>query len=568
MYAGGTSFMISLHTAQSPRRVSSFRAPSVRSARRVLVRSLCASAIVALALNSGSSIASAAPGVAFETPLTQSGFNGLRTGAQGTDVTSLQQALIDAGITVPGGADGVFGPATKQAVINYQSTRGLPATGEVDQATSNALSSSATTGAGTTADGLVGLASGSQGPPVTDLQNKLIAFGVYVAGGADGDFGAATSRAVMQFQRWNGLEPTGSVNSATSKKLGLSDTSSPAANPAPATPVARSDNSYLGLRNGAQGNAVKEVQQALIDSGVVVRGGADGAFGNATKTALIAYQNSVGVTADGTVNQATIDKLGLSPVPLVDNAPVIQEVPPVGSSNPYVGLAVGARGELVTELQKALQGTGLVVRGGADGVFGGATKSALQAFQSVNGMSQTGIVTERGAAILALGSNTGDASGVANPNSGVVTLDRFPVQGPCFFGDTWHAPRGGGRQHEGVDVIADEGKLLYAVVDGEITKQYWDHPGALAGNGLRVEQPNGTYFIYLHLSDFAPGIEVGTKVKAGDVIGFIGNTGSSSTAHLHFEIHPNGGSAINPYPYIKAIDGCSNTAAQHQSSLS
>ncbi|MFT6764679.1 MAG: peptidoglycan hydrolase-like protein with peptidoglycan-binding domain, partial [Candidatus Aldehydirespiratoraceae bacterium] len=276
--------MISLHTAQSPRRVSSFRAPSVRSARRVLVRSLCASAIVALALNSGSSIASAAPGVAFETPLTQSGFNGLRTGAQGTDVTSLQQALIDAGITVPGGADGVFGPATKQAVINYQSTRGLPATGEVDQATSNALSSSATTGAGTTADGLVGLASGSKGSAVTDLQNKLIASGVYVAGGADGDFGAATSRAVMQFQRWNGLEPTGSVNSATSKKLGLSDTSSPAANPAPAPepPIARSDNSYLGLRIGAQGNAVKEVQQALIDSGVVVRGGADGAFGNAT----------------------------------------------------------------------------------------------------------------------------------------------------------------------------------------------------------------------------------------------------------------------------------------------
>ncbi len=126
---------------------------------------------------------------------------------------------------------------------------------------------------------------------------------------------------------------------------------------------------------------------------------------------------------------------------------------------------------------------------------------------------------------------------------------------------------GGGRLHEGVDIIAAEGKLLYAVVDGTITKQYWDAPGALAGNGLRVAQDDGTYFTYLHMSGFAPGIAVGTKVKAGDVIGFVGNTGSSSTPHLHFEIHPGGGAAVNPYPYMKAIDDCSNTTPQYQSSF-
>ena len=69
------------------------------------------------------------------------------------------------------------------------------------------------------------------------------------------------------------------------------------------------------------------------------------------------------------------------------------------------------------------------------------------------------------------------------------------------------------------------------------------------------------------MSGFAPGIKIGTKVKAGDVVGFVGNTGSSATAHLHFEIHPSGGAAVNPYPYLKAIDDCGNTTPQYQSSF-
>ena len=76
---------------------------------------------------------------------------------------------------------------------------------------------------------------------------------------------------------------------------------------------------------------------------------------------------------------------------------------------------------------------------------------------------------------------------------------------------------------------------------------------------LRLRQPNGTYFTYLHMLDFAPGIEVGSEVSAGDVIGFVGNTGSSATAHLHLEIHPFGGAAINPYPIAKAADACNVT---------
>ena len=632
--------------------------------RRLAIRSTCASATVLIAWSvSAGSVTLAAPPTAVQAPSVQASFAGLRLGSQGGDVTALQNALIAAGMNVPGGDDGVFGSGTAQAVIDFQNGRGLPATGEVDQATAEALAPSSVPGSdtstSTSAD--AGLAEGARGPAVVALQNALVAKGVYLAGGADGVYGSLTTRAVRQFQGWNGLPPTGSVTARTAQLLGLSGGAAsggatPAPAPAPATPSAstsfvglargaRGDNvkqlqvalqgtglvvrggadgvfgagtesslklfqrvngiaetgvltergagilglgtggaaatpsstpassSYLGLAVGARGAAVKDVQAALLAAGVRVRGGADGVFGTVTKTALLSYQSAVGAPADGTVNQATIDNLrpgsGQGPVPFAGGTPAggtPTATPP--STNSYVGLAIGARGDKVAELQKALQSTGLVVRGGADGVFGGATKTALMAFQKVNGIAQTGVTTERGVAILGLGS--GGAQGVANPGSGggAVQLVRFPAQGRCFFGDTWGAARAAGRRHEGVDIIAKEGNLLYAVVDGTISKQYWDQPGALSGNGLRVAQADGTYFTYLHMSGFAPGIAVGTKVKAGDVIGFVGNTGSSATAHLHFEVHPGGGAAVNPYPYVKAIDDCSNANPQYQSSFS
>jgi murein DD-endopeptidase MepM/ murein hydrolase activator NlpD len=122
------------------------------------------------------------------------------------------------------------------------------------------------------------------------------------------------------------------------------------------------------------------------------------------------------------------------------------------------------------------------------------------------------------------------------------------------------APRSGGRLHQGVDIIAARGKLLYAVVSGTISRVYVDAPGTLAGNGLRIAQDNGTYFTYLHMDTFAPGIALGTKVTAGQVIGTVGSTGNAATPHLHFEVHPAGGAAVNPYPMVKPIDACNVTA--------
>ena len=145
------------------------------------------------------------------------------------------------------------------------------------------------------------------------------------------------------------------------------------------------------------------------------------------------------------------------------------------------------------------------------------------------------------------------------PSSAGVSIDVFPVQGKCYYGDIWHAPRSGGRLHLGVDIIAPTGKLVYAVTDGEIDKVYVDRPGSLSGNGVRLLQPDGTYFFYAHFDELAEGIELGVPVKAGQVLGTIGSTGNTTTPHLHLEIHPQGGAAINPYPIVKAIDACNVT---------
>ncbi|MEM9513837.1 MAG: peptidoglycan-binding protein [Actinomycetota bacterium] len=562
-------------------------------------------------------------------------FVGLQVGAVGDAVEELQQALIDSGVFVPGGADGEFGAATQMALSQFQRWNGLTDTGTVTQAVVNALdlgqgappAPAATTtqpsaAATNPANPFVGLAVGAQGVRVEELQRALISAGITVPGGADGAFGAATQTALKSFQEREGRSATGTVSANDASALGLTPANEPARN------------GYVGLAVGAQGNLVVALQQALIDAGIAVSGGADGAFGPATQTALTTYQQRQGLSASGRVDGDTARALGLGLASGERGEATSPAAAP--TTHPYAGLAVGSTGDKVKELQRALIQAGISLRGGADGVFGNFTKQALQEFQRANGLEPTGVLSLEGANTLGLGSSSapqgvtttqggwplyGERSdrvramqqrlleagiefdggadghfGAATaqaimeyqriqglavtgkidqatadklrltklpappaPSSAGVSLSVFPMQGRCFYGDTWHAPRPGGRLHEGVDIIGAEGLLLYAVNDGTITRTYVDSPGSLAGNGVRLTQPDGTYYLYFHLSGLAPGIEVGTKVKAGDVLGYNGNTGNSATPHLHFEIHPNGGAAINPYPFVKAIDACDVT---------
>jgi murein DD-endopeptidase MepM/ murein hydrolase activator NlpD len=123
-----------------------------------------------------------------------------------------------------------------------------------------------------------------------------------------------------------------------------------------------------------------------------------------------------------------------------------------------------------------------------------------------------------------------------------------PVQGPTAYSDTWGDGRPGGRHHEGVDMISPHGTPLIAVADGDA--KYWTNSeGAL---GVSLTADNGTRYYYGHLSSYEG--SDGRK-SAGQVIGYVGSTGRTTVNHLHFEVHPGGGAAVNPYPYVRNA-GC------------
>lgn len=143
----------------------------------------------------------------------------------------------------------------------------------------------------------------------------------------------------------------------------------------------------------------------------------------------------------------------------------------------------------------------------------------------------------------------------------LIPLDAFPVEPKCAFWDTFGAPRPPNRVHEGIDIGAAEGQPVYAVRAGVISKLWVDSPTNRGGNSFRLTSSDGTYFFYGHLSAFADGLTAGARVEAGQVLGYIGHTGNAGTVnHLHFEIHPNGGAAVNPFASLRAVDRCRKPA--------
>lgn len=127
----------------------------------------------------------------------------------------------------------------------------------------------------------------------------------------------------------------------------------------------------------------------------------------------------------------------------------------------------------------------------------------------------------------------------------------LPIAGPSGFADTWGAPRSGGRRHQGTDVMAPCGARVVAVTDGVITRLMSHGNGGIMAY---MRASNGDVFLYSHLRSYAPGLASGKRVSAGELIGSNGNTGNArgGPCHVHFEHHPGGGRAVNPYPLLAA----------------
>jgi murein DD-endopeptidase MepM/ murein hydrolase activator NlpD len=141
-------------------------------------------------------------------------------------------------------------------------------------------------------------------------------------------------------------------------------------------------------------------------------------------------------------------------------------------------------------------------------------------------------------------------AGGAPPGPPPVAGRVCPLGTPNGFVDSWGYPRSGGRRHQGVDMFAARGTPLYAVADGTITRVA---EGGLGGLTVSLTDLSGDRFYYAHLASVA--VRTGQRVRAGEVLGGNGDSGNArgGPPHLHWEYHPGGGPAVNPYPLAAAL---------------
>ncbi|HSD16466.1 MAG TPA: M23 family metallopeptidase [Thermomonas sp.] len=133
------------------------------------------------------------------------------------------------------------------------------------------------------------------------------------------------------------------------------------------------------------------------------------------------------------------------------------------------------------------------------------------------------------------------------PASEVLT----PVDGVRVraIADTWGGVRDGGRRHQGTDIFAKRGTAVLSATDGVVVR-IGDY--GIGGRHAWVLGPGGERHYYAHLEDWAPGLHTWQRLRRGDAIGRVGNTGNARTTppHLHYGIYDASG-ALNPHPRLR-----------------
>lgn len=163
--------------------------------------------------------------------------------------------------------------------------------------------------------------------------------------------------------------------------------------------------------------------------------------------------------------------------------------------------------------------------------------------------------------------------GLTAEEAAIAGFGHFPVAGEATYRDDWWEARFGPpfHLHEGTDIFATRGTPVRAPFAGVVRFE----DSGLGGKGAYVTVPDGTYYYMAHLDSFSSKFRSGSAVKQGDVVGFVGDSGNAAggSPHVHFEIHPRGGAAINPKPVLDgwitdAINGASALLAANSIGVS
>ena len=347
----------------------------------------------------------------------------LEFGSRGSDVLQLQKALLELGFN-PNGTDGKFGRGTETAVKAYQAARGLEVDGKAGTLTLTMLYGETSGESGTIITPVTTnpntLKYGDSGSRVTELQTALVKLG-YNTNGVDGRFGAGTQRAVISFQKDNGLEADGLAGTKTLELLyakANGSGSSSGSSSGTSTGLTRT------LRRGYTGDDVIAVQERLKELGYYT-GSIDGVYGSGSIAAATAFQKNNGLKVDGLTGQSTYAAL-FSSSAVAAGSSSSSGSSSSGSSSTYVKLQSGDKGTEVKKLQQALKDLGYDVS--ADGTYGPITVAAVIAFQKLNGLDDDGIAGAKTQTVLYSGnakrydSSSGSSSGGSSSGSTGTTV--------------------------------------------------------------------------------------------------------------------------------------------------
>jgi murein DD-endopeptidase MepM/ murein hydrolase activator NlpD len=184
-----------------------------------------------------------------------------------------------------------------------------------------------------------------------------------------------------------------------------------------------------------------------------------------------------------------------------------------------------------------------------------AIRSKVADLQARVGSLQDQLAAEQAAAAPSpatgggTGTGGGGGGGAPPPITGSGWLLTCPVNGPTSFTDSFGDPRPGGRSHEGIDMIAAFGTPVVAVHSGTVHRT----SSSTGGYGTVIfHDGSADWTFYTHFSSYT-GPGDGGHVSAGDAIGLVGSTGDTTVNHLHFEYHPGGGAAVDPYSALLGV---------------